>query len=287
MKTPLLPKDFLDKHYKAYNTKDNISAQNPDPLLVVRQYKNHQYFAEIALFCALLSYGNAKEIVKFLSRIDFTYLDSHFNARHKESLACEYPQLYYRFQNAHDMAVLFHIFARLIANGGIKKVFMQGFKHKHYTPYRILNAIYHSISFLREYANDMGMVSYGIDFALGSVPKDLQSCCRGSKNISFNAKTKSPLKRWNMFARWLVRKDNIDFGIWSDEISPHELIIPLDTHTFRLGREIGCISRKSADLYSAIELTEHLKTLCKDDPIKYDFVLYRLGQQYKTTQGML
>ena len=124
----------------------------------------------------------------------------------------------------------------------------------------------------------MDTISYGVDFALGSVPKDLAD---STNHNVFNAKTKSPLKRWNMFARWLIRKDNIDFGIWSDEISSRELIIPLDTHTFRLGCKIGCISRKSADLHSALELTEYLKTFCKDDPIKYDFVLYRLGQAQK------
>ena len=273
MKHFLCQKDFLDKHYEAYNIRNNINEQNPDPLLVVRKYEGHKHFAEIALFCALLSYGSAKEIVKFLGRIDFARLDSYTFV---ESSAP--TSLYYRFQSEQDIRVLFALFARLIADGGIKKIFMQGFHQSQYTPHRILNAIYHSIDSLRVYARDMGEISYGVDFALGSVPQDL-----GADSIThaFNAKTKSPLKRWNMFARWLVRKDNIDFGIWNDEISPRELIIPLDTHTFRLGREIGCISRKSADLHSALELTTYLQTLCKDDPIKYDFVLYRLGQTHR------
>jgi uncharacterized protein (TIGR02757 family) len=90
----------------------------------------------------------------------------------------------------------------------------------------------------------------------------------------------SPYKRYNMFLRWAVRKDNLDMGLWSD-ISTKDLILPLDTHTFKIGQKLGLLKRKTYDLKSAILLTNKLKEFDKNDPVKYDFAIYRLGQEKK------
>ena len=94
-----------------------------------------------------------------------------------------------------------------------------------------------------------------------------------------NLRTSSPLKRWNLLLRWMVRKDNIDLGLWSGSVATKDLILPLDTHTFRLSQTLGLLGRKSYDLRSAIEITANLATFCESDPVKYDFALYRMGQE--------
>ena len=81
-----------------------------------------------------------------------------------------------------------------------------------------------------------------------------------------------------MFLRWMVRDDNIDMGLWSD-IKKTDLIIPLDTHTFNVSKKLGLLERKTYDLEAAIELTKTLKTFDENDPLKYDFALYRIGQE--------
>ena len=43
--------------------------------------------------------------------------------------------------------------------------------------------------------------------------------------------------------------------------------------------KLGLLKRKTYDLQAAIELTQTLKTFDKNDPLKYDFALYRLGQE--------
>lgn len=86
------------------------------------------------------------------------------------------------------------------------------------------------------------------------------------------------MKRWMMYLRWMVRCDNIDMGLWSG-IDRADLIIPLDTHTFNVSRKLGLLSRKSYDLEAAIELTKKLKEFDEKDPLKYDFALYRIGQE--------
>jgi uncharacterized protein (TIGR02757 family) len=86
------------------------------------------------------------------------------------------------------------------------------------------------------------------------------------------------MKRWMMYLRWMVRKDSLDMGLWS-VMSPRELIMPLDTHTFSLSKKLGLLQRKQCDLKAALELTERLRSFDPNDPIKYDFALYRLGQE--------
>jgi len=81
-----------------------------------------------------------------------------------------------------------------------------------------------------------------------------------------------------MYFRWMVREDKLDLGLWSG-IKKSNLIIPLDTHTHKVSLKLGLISRKSYDLKSAINLTNALKEFDSLDPIKYDFALYRIGQE--------
>jgi uncharacterized protein (TIGR02757 family) len=87
----------------------------------------------------------------------------------------------------------------------------------------------------------------------------------------------SATKRLHLFFRWMGRgPDGIDLGLWSS-LDPADLVMPLDTHTSRLCRYIGLTDRKSADLKAALEVTESLRMMDLDDPLKYDFPLCHLG----------
>jgi uncharacterized protein (TIGR02757 family) len=76
----------------------------------------------------------------------------------------------------------------------------------------------------------------------------------------------------------MVRKDNkcVDFGIWKN-ISPSQLICPIDLHVARVAKRFNLLQRKQVDWQAAVELTGYLRTLDKDDPVKYDFALFGLG----------
>ena len=86
----------------------------------------------------------------------------------------------------------------------------------------------------------------------------------------------SPCKRLFMFFRWMVRDDNIDLGLWKF-INPQELVIPLDTHVFRVSKELGLTTKRTASLRTAIEITDNLKRFNRDDPVKYDWALSHIG----------
>jgi len=75
----------------------------------------------------------------------------------------------------------------------------------------------------------------------------------------------------------MVRRDSpVDFGLWTN-ISPADLLIPLDIHVARVARSLGLLARKSNDLKSVTELTGKLKEFRPEDPVFYDYALFGLG----------
>ena len=77
-----------------------------------------------------------------------------------------------------------------------------------------------------------------------------------------------------MFLRWMVRYDHLDMGLWKN-VDKKDLILPLDTHTFKVGFKLGLLKRKTYDLQSAIEITQTLRTFDLNDPMKYDLLFER------------
>ena len=100
------------------------------------------------------------------------------------------------------------------------------------------------------------------------------------KNISYlipSPSNGSACKRLTMFFRWMVRgPDDIDFGLWRF-IDPSRLVIPVDSHIARMSRMLGLSARRSPDWKMALEITESLRLLDPDDPLRYDFALVRPG----------
>lgn len=87
----------------------------------------------------------------------------------------------------------------------------------------------------------------------------------------------SACKRLCMFLRWVCRpQDGIDLGLWKG-VSPARLVIPLDTHIARISRLLGLTRRNSPGWKTALEVTESLRRLDPEDPVRFDFALSHLG----------
>ena len=87
------------------------------------------------------------------------------------------------------------------------------------------------------------------------------------------------LKRVNMALRWLVRNDGIvDIGIW-DVITPAQLYIPLDVHVNDTARELGLLTRRSADRRAVDEIMTSLRRFNPVDPVIYDYALFGIGMK--------
>ena len=241
-------KKRLDEEVKKRNTSDEVSVDKLDPILVAKRYNDPC----ISLICALFAYGNVKQIVKFLDSLDFSLL-SKSDDEIKEAL----KNHYYRFQKSDDVIALFIALKRLHVENTLEDVFKNG------------------------YDKDKSVVD-GINSIISALHVEVQRDTQGYNflvgKITTKTKGTGALKRWMMWLRWMVRDDNIDMGLWCG-VDKKDLIMPLDTHTFNVGLKLGLLKRKTYDLQAAIELTETLRTFDKNDPLKYDFALYRLGQE--------
>jgi uncharacterized protein (TIGR02757 family) len=86
----------------------------------------------------------------------------------------------------------------------------------------------------------------------------------------------SACKRWNLYLRWMVRRDALDFGLWT-WISSDRLVIPTDTHIHLVARRLGLTRRRSADWRTARQITDALKRFDPADPVRFDYALCRIG----------
>jgi len=216
-----------------------VNEEKLDPILIAKKY-NDEY---IALIAALFAYGNVKAILKFLNSLDLENLDSN--------------GAYYRFQNKKDVQKFMDTVKKMKEKHSLNELFLKSYE-KTKNPIDGIREIIKTIYSVSDYT------SKGYEFLIGKIPPD-------------KTKGVSPYKRWNMFLRWMVRDDSLDLGLWKS-VDKKDLIIPLDTHTHKVSLNLGLLKRKTYDLQAAIELTEKLKEFDKNDPLKYDFALYRIGQ---------
>ena len=86
----------------------------------------------------------------------------------------------------------------------------------------------------------------------------------------------SACKRWNLYLRWMVRRDRLDFGLWAG-IPTDRLVIPMDTHVHLVSRRLGLTRRKTADWAAAREVTRRLARFDSADPVRFDYALCRIG----------
>jgi len=203
----------------------------------------------ISLVCALFAYGKATQIVKFLDSLDFDILD-----KDEPTITKSLQKSYYRFQNSQDIITLFVVLSQMKKTLSLNKLFTENFAKT--------GDIIDSIQYLIKIIKSQSLYSSrGFEFLVGSS----------------TSKT-SAYKRWNLFLRWMVRYDNLDMGLWRGLDKKH-LLMPLDTHTFNLGKKLKLIQTNTPNQKAVYELTNALRKFDPSDPVKYDFALYRLGQE--------
>ncbi len=99
---------------------------------------------------------------------------------------------------------------------------------------------------------------------------------RGGRHLLADPAANSPCKRLYLYARWMIRRDEIDPGCWTG-LDPARLVIPLDTHIFAFAKAARFTRRARPDGRAALEITHQFRLLRPDDPVRYDFALTRPG----------
>ncbi len=211
---------------------------------------------------ALLAYGRVESIRRHVSLI-LNELGPHPGRSilrfDPERFLSRMADLRYRFHTGRDLAALLLILKKVYqSHQSVENLFVAG---KGDTKTRLGAMVRHlnSISLEPIFPDGEGDRSYGLRFLLAD-PANGGAC-----------------KRWNLFLRWMVRPDDgIDCGVWN-KVQPSELIVPLDTHLLRIGRRLGFIRIKTATWNGAESFTESLRKFDRNDPVRFDFSLCRLG----------
>lgn len=99
---------------------------------------------------------------------------------------------------------------------------------------------------------------------------------RGGAHILSDPGKGSAVKRLMLLLRWMARPaDGVDLGLW--DVPTSMLLIPVDTHIHKLGKNLGLTRRKDVSWKTAEEITAALRRFDPDDPVKYDFSLCHMG----------
>ena len=212
-----------------------------DPVLFVHRYDAATDKEVAGFIAAQFAYGKIEVFMNFLER--FFTLMVEGPQRFVEGGSWERLRgFYYRFHKEDDLTLLMETLRRVIAD------------------YGSLGAM-----FRRFYEGDTRRAVWRIR----------EQYLQDDDRLTFffpRPGSVGAQKRWNMYLRWMVRKDEIDQGIW-DFISPGELTVPLDTHIYKVGRCLGWTTQKTPSYRAAREITDSLKGFDPSDPLKYDFFL--------------
>ena len=241
-------KDFLDFKVKQYNQPEFITN---DPISIPKRFKKKEDIEIAAFLAASLSWGNRPAIIKasdqFLNLMDNEPYE--FLIKAGSSDLSRFRKFVYRTFNGYDAMFFMESLKRIyIECSGLENVFNEGFDGT------IKSSLIHFRSVF------MGNQEV-----------------RTGKHVA-NVLKKSSAKRMNMFLRWMIRNDDagVDFGLWK-KISPSVLRLPLDLHTGNVSRKLGLLKRRQNDWRSVEEVTNELRRMDPEDPVKYDFALFGLG----------
>lgn len=245
--------DFLDKKLTEYNRPSFIAH---DPISVPHRFTKKQDIEIAAFFAAVFAWGNRTIIINKTLEL--------------MKLMDEAPHEFCLHKNAHGLKRLLQFKHRTFNVTDL--LYFIDFLHHHYTRNESLETAFTKGLKRNDDNIENALVGFhNYFFTLEDAP------ARTRKHIATPARG-STCKRLCMFLRWMVRKDDcgVDFGIWKN-ISSSQLVCPIDLHVARVARQFNLIKRKQTDWLTALELTEELKKLDRNDPAKYDFALFSLG----------
>lgn len=244
---------FLDEAVLRYNTPGFVDS---DPIGVPHRYVRLQDREIMGFWAATLAWGQRKTIIQSATRLSelMDHAPYDFMLHHVEEDRARFLDFKHRtFQATDTLWFLEYLQQYYKKQESLETAFARHLKPGDDT---VENA-------LRGFHDDF--------FAHPDAP------LRTRKHVATPARG-STCKRLNMFLRWMVRKDDtgVDFGLWR-QISPAQLLIPLDVHVERVARRLGLLHRPQTDWQAVLELSRNLRQYDREDPVKYDFALFGLG----------
>lgn len=241
----MITKNKIDELVRIYETPDFIAS---DPISIPHRYNGKKDIEISGFISSLVAYGSRKVFIKKLDELFSIAQNEPYNfiMNFEPEMIGDFN---YRFGKPEDFINVFLVLKELYQkDGGLEELFKYGYESGDI--FKVVTDYFYS-----RVKDNAGQGFYFM------IP---------------NPSNGGAMKRMCMFLRWMVRKPPVDFGIW-DFMPQSELLIPLDVHVARISREMGLLTRSSNDFKAVLELTENLKKLDRDDPIKYDFAMFGYG----------
>jgi uncharacterized protein (TIGR02757 family) len=242
-------KTYLDELYERLNKRKYVQ---PDPLALLYAYHKKEDLEMVGMLASSLAFGRVTQIVANVARVLQLLPDpaSSVKVKTRGELGRLLEGFKHRWATGDEVAdLLFGVGELQKRYGSLEDCFMAHYRDEHETVIPALG----------------GMIG-----ELETVTGNSTSCLLPDPLGS------SACKRHHLFLRWMVRKDDVDLGVWS-KVPASKLVVPLDVHMHRIAASFGFTERKQADHKAALEITDHFKEILPEDPVRYDFALTRLG----------
>ena len=247
---------LLDAVYAQYHRPELLGT---DPLSAPHRYRDPRDQEVTGFIAAGLAFGNVRMILASVERALVplgerpAHALAHMDLPEAERVAAGFN---HRWVRDHDLAQVYvMVGAALREAGGLEPLFAGGM------------------------SGDLPDVRPGAIALLDSLvalSPQVDPTRRGTRSFLPNIAGPVACKRVHMFLRWMIRRDELDLGIWTSA-RPEQLLVPVDTHVARISRYLGLTNLKTAGASMATEITRNLARFDPDDPVKYDFALSRLG----------
>jgi uncharacterized protein (TIGR02757 family) len=246
----------LDALYDTYNRRGFV---HPDPLEFLYLYDDPGDREIVALLASGLAYGRVAQILRSVRGL--------LDRMGPSPLA----------------------FLKGTSPGSLTEVFA-GFKHRWTTGREVADLLAGARRVIERYGS-LGQCLAGHlrpehDTVLPALAEFAEKLRVGGRNSLLPSITAGgACKRLHLMLRWLVRRDAVDPGGW-EEISPHLLIVPVDTHMHQVGVALGMCKPGQAAGRAALAMTEAFRAIQPSDPVRYDFALTRLGIRKELDLGV-
>lgn len=243
----------LEKAHEDFMLNNEISADALEPALKFQDPINKEF---VSFICSILAYGRIVQVKKSIHALVDPMGDNPIAwliKQSEENLKKHVKNWKHRFNDSHDILIMLLILQKVYKDHRSIEVYLNPSQYKDSA--QLLIAIHKNF------------------YAL--IPKNKKP----KKSFDFfipDPKLGSASKRMNLYLKWMVRDTEPDLGLWKT-FSKDKLIVPLDTHVFKQAKSLQITDRNTADLQTAIEITDFLKKLDNKDPTRFDFALCHLS----------
>jgi uncharacterized protein (TIGR02757 family) len=246
-----------------YRTFDHVESAT-DPVHLVRRYPRAADREVVGFCAAALAFGRVASVLQSIGALldvmgphPAEFVRTFEPVRHSARI----EPLVHRWIRGRDLVALLLVLQRMLReNGSVEAFFLAGDDPSSPDVGPALD------SFSQRALQTDLLETYG-----RTPPKRPGVCYFFPRPSSGSA-----CKRLNLFLRWMVRRDAIDMGVWT-QVPASRLVVPLDTHIIRLGRCLRLTRYVSPGWKMAAEITASLRRLDPNDPIRYDFSLCHVG----------